>query len=407
MFSVHQIGPTLWEVRSSIPGSIIRAQFPTEAQARVHAAILNGNAQAQGTTTAGIPAPPPPPPPTASTTPPLPPPPVQLAQPVPPPPTATAPYVPLNAFTAATQAAQAMAAPMPLGGNQIAPRPAPYTPLGAFPIGMQYAAMPPVPQAQFPPMPPPTRVQQFGQAFRQAIPATAAFSGAPVANAARAAFAATVPEVAIPIAIAREFGDALKDSAKWMREFGEKISASNKSLGQYNGQLALAYARLNVGDFYRNVAVANRTAPSGDALVKAVDRMRDAWQETRVASGNIQNELGIFTARVSENLGNAFAPFSKALNDFVGKDKDGEGAKNFADMLTNGFEDVVDSIREWAGLEKLDRDKAPKPQLGPWDNLVIDIINGRVGGPILPGGILRQRAQIGGGGPVARFGRGI
>jgi hypothetical protein len=235
-----------------------------------------------------------------------------------------------------------------------------------------------------------------------AAPATQGYGGARAAvRGLGAGLVAAQPEVGIPLLVANEALGVITDATKAMKEFAARTFDSNKNLAQYNGQLAIAYTRLNIGDFYRGVNLANRTAPGGEAFVKAVDRMRDSLQEFSVLQKNAGNQLGVFGARLTEDFGRAFEPFAAKLNEVMGKDPGASFAEGLADTLAKIPTMLADVLREKLGLAPA-VEKKKDFQLGPWDDLVGDIIRGKIGGPILPG--VRGGPPLGGA-PMARFGR--
>ncbi|HQU44424.1 MAG TPA: hypothetical protein PK867_16505 [Pirellulales bacterium] len=82
-----------------------------------------------------------------------------------------------------------------------------------------------------------------------------------------------------------------------MKKFSESMLASQEDLKKYNGQIAMAFARVHHGNVRRDIATGRATAGSTDVLARAVNEMRDETQALRNASTNALNYLAAGMAK--------------------------------------------------------------------------------------------------------------
>lgn len=192
---------------------------------------------------------------------------------------------------------------------------------------------PPPPPPQKPPFSPDWRRRIGGalSSFKQISPQAAAFGGVQgIGRAASASIGAAFPEFAIPAAIGFGMAEKLKDLPGELKDFAEKVAASNKELANFSPALGVASMQLRFGDMQRQMDLAQRTGESGAAQMEAVNRMRFALHPLNVLGQDIQNRAGSFAAGAVSGVAEA-----------------------------THLEEIVDTLKEW-----MDSNKTNEEQLG-------------------------------------------
>lgn len=106
-----------------------------------------------------------------------------------------------------------------------------------------------------------------------------------------------------------EKGRAMADSVKMMAEFpfvierwGESLKESQKTLKDWNAQLARTFAESDVREAERKMGSAERTAGSTSDMVESLDNLKDSFQPYRDVGTNISNRLTEMGARIVDGL---------------------------------------------------------------------------------------------------------
>jgi hypothetical protein len=393
-------------------------RFDTEPEARLHVLMLRGIAQSQqGNYTVkkefsqwavydkagrlfgrfdseaeanqfisqlfGVSAPPAPPPPPPSPAPPLPPP---------------SPWPPSMGGQPGVSSPAGMGGwPMgmapppqapsgwPAGMGGAPPPPVAPVGMGGFPLGMGGRPIVPPPRRGLPigprrarrPPPPPTRAQQFARTFQRVFPATSAFGGrGSVGRAASAAFATAFPEAKLVKDLAQEAMMA----ARALYDFTERTLEANKSLAAFSPMMATAFARLQMGDFRRQLGMGRDTEMTGAALVRSMDRLRDSFYPFEVLNRNIRNEAAGFTAGAISGAGNQFAPVLDALEAIRRQlDPSGDAGPKIGDAIAGALVrsvpifglplgmvlDLLAKVNKFFGVVPV----VPGQGIGNWDEL--------------------------------------
>jgi hypothetical protein len=253
--------------------------------------------------------------------------------------------------------------PVPRGPRDPRGRPhAPYAPLG------------------------PSRLDRFRDHVRDAIAGGAAGRPGGIGRTAAGALGAAFPEASIPLAIAVEAKRVIEGAIKGLHDFAETTVEANRHLGMYSAEVAGAYMRLSLGNFRRNLDLADRTGHGTADLVRAVDAMRDALQPYRAASTSLGNQAAGAAAGFTGELAMKLEAIPNAINrlsDSIGNVED--LGKLFADLLVGAFwaspaglalQALMKALETWFPdiadeLKKLVAAQ-PKPNaaMGAWDAFI-------------------------------------
>ena len=77
----------------------------------------------------------------------------------------------------------------------------------------------------------------------------------------------------------------------------EQVAANNRHRAQHNGAVSGAYTALDTAQHWRDVDLSRRTQGSTFNVAKAVNDMRDNWQDGNVFLQELTNRLGIMGPR--------------------------------------------------------------------------------------------------------------
>lgn len=112
---------------------------------------------------------------------------------------------------------------------------------------------------------------------------------------------------------------AIEGAAYAARTFAESVLEGNRRLASYNGAIASAYGQLELHDTFRTLDLAHRTSGTSVELVRAINDLRNATQESNVGFTNLSNRLGTLGAGFNAGfLGDsALGGVSRTLDEIV------------------------------------------------------------------------------------------
>lgn len=133
-----------------------------------------------------------------------------------------------------------------------------------------------------------------------------------------------------------------------IKRLGDRFSESQRSLAQYNGTIAAAFARLDVNRMVRDVRVGSQTSGSTQKLTEAIDRFEQAATPIRIAFINFANTVIVpflnMATEVVDKVGKAVEKVDQFAEKF--------GLDLIEDNPKSGFTDVqfqLSRIREEFG----------------------------------------------------------
>lgn len=169
----------------------------------------------------------------------------------------------------------------------------------------------------------------FGTAARVAMnaagPAMGGGAGAAggtggVAGAVSSATGLSVPLIGLGFA-ALTATMALKDMVVNARENSKALIDSQKHLGQFNAQFAMAQMKLEIGQVRRDIVAANATSESFSNLAESHNRLADSMAPADNAWANLKNNfqsaINNGVASINETIGPVMEGMYKTLNEML------------------------------------------------------------------------------------------
>ena len=212
----------------------------------------------------------------------------------------------------------------------------------------------------------------------QAVGRGAMSIGASAATGARLGLAlgALAGPVGIAIVAIIAIVSAVKSVIKWLNNLAEQALKTTLSLVDYNGQLAFANARLEVGRTLRKLDMANAIAPGGEDRLKAQNRLEQAMQPLEIAMTNLGNWWGTLKTNISASLMETLNEILAAGHDFAawveriipgGEDgaKHDEAARKLRNPAPANQNGAI--VPGWWGVDPVDaadlarRERGPRP----------------------------------------------
>ncbi len=150
-----------------------------------------------------------------------------------------------------------------------------------------------------------------------------------------------------------------------LRDFGDSILKSSQYLTEYNAVIAVAFARQEIGDVNRALAVGRGTEDSTDRLSNSLNQLKDTLVPSTIAVTNFMNNAGSALAQVGEILAWLTGPMfealetvgklmltnAKLLTDLASLSKKGGAADLTRDALFTGWTHLFTSMNE--SLDKI------------------------------------------------------
>lgn len=129
-----------------------------------------------------------------------------------------------------------------------------------------------------------------------------------------------------------------------LRRFAEHINESNRELARYNGSIAAAFARLDIGRFQRERLTASETSASSVRLSDAVNEMEEALHPISRDLKTMMNTVGFVAAK----LVTFFAMAQETALKFI------PGFQMVLDKIEENTRDKADQVA-WQLLKELAR----------------------------------------------------
>lgn len=104
-----------------------------------------------------------------------------------------------------------------------------------------------------------------------------------------------------------------------LKEFGNSLAESQRHLKDYNGQISVAFSRLDIDRFRRNVQLGAMTAGSTERLTRAQSKLEEAKLPLEAITANITNELtAALENAVAEGINRTLNPVIDAARKWLG-----------------------------------------------------------------------------------------
>jgi len=252
-----------------------------------------------------------------------------------------------------------------------------------------------------------SRARQFGQAAHQARKnATQLARGLTAQSAATAGMLAVGRAAGLAGGALLTLGQATISAVRGLSRFADSVNESNRHLASYNGGIAYAFARLNVGDLRRNIRMGQMTEGTATKLADSINRMRDSWMTFDKSTRNMQNVFATAAAEISGRIGKKLGGFAEIAERVVTDrnvqtkvERIAEQGLRFAFPLEaaiwDNWDKLMDRINKFLddwGIQKLK--PAPQGLPGGWDDFIMACRDGRFGAPAnAPAGRINGNGQ--------------
>lgn len=87
-----------------------------------------------------------------------------------------------------------------------------------------------------------------------------------------------------------------------LKKFAEHLNEGNRELARYNGTIAAAFLRLDMGRVYREQAMGNETAGSASSLADAVNELEEAFHPMATSMRSVGNQIAIGAAYIATKI---------------------------------------------------------------------------------------------------------
>lgn len=242
------------------------------------------------------------------------------------------------------------------------------------------------------------RARQFGQAAQQARKdATQLARGLTAQSAATAGMLAVGRAAGLAGGALLTLGQATLGAIRGLSRFADSVNESNRHLASYNGGIAYAFARLNVGDMRRNIRMGQMTEGTATKLADSINRMRDSWMTFDKSTRNMQNVFATAAAEISERIGKKLGGFAEIAERVVTDRNVQSKAERIAEQglrflfpegaaIWDNWDKLIERMNKWLDWLGIEKVKQPPPQLlpGMWDDFIMACRDGRFGAPANP-----------------------